>query len=127
MSVRVYVYLVLISQVQARSSIVGNVVPALDARQVFKRTFKVLINEDYSINADIGRYQSLLEHVLSKVDFSVDTGIYMLPSNLSLNIGKMVGYSTKIFIKNNGMKTCSNKDINKVTAYQGRGCGLCCS
>ena len=126
MSVRVYVYLVLISQVQARSSIVGNVVPALNARQVFKSTFKVLINEDYSINADIDMYQSLLEHVLSKVDFSVDTGIYMLPSNLSLNIGKMVGYSTKIFIKNTGMKTGSNKDINKVAAYQGRGCGLCC-
>ena len=32
----------------------------------------------------------VLEHALSKVDFSVGTGIYMLPSNLSLNIGKTV-------------------------------------
>ena len=38
-SVREYVYLVLTSQVQARSSIVGNSAPAVDAQQVFKSTF----------------------------------------------------------------------------------------
>ena len=69
------VYLVLTSQVQARSSIVGNSAPAVDVKQVFKSTFKALINEDYSIGIDIERYQGVLEHALSKVDFSVDTGI----------------------------------------------------
>ena len=68
-SVRKYVYLVLNSQVQARSSIVGNSVPAVDAQQVFKSTCKALINEDYSISTDIERYQGVLEHSLSKVDF----------------------------------------------------------
>ena len=48
-SVRVYVYLFLTSQVQARSSIVGNSAPTVDAQKVFKSTFKALINEDYSI------------------------------------------------------------------------------
>ena len=72
---RAYVYLVLTSQVQARSSIVGNSVPAVDAQQVFKSTFKVLINEDYSIVIDTERYQRLLEHALSKVDLSIGTGI----------------------------------------------------
>ena len=38
-SVREHVYLVLTSQVQARSSIVGNSAPAVDAQQVFKSTF----------------------------------------------------------------------------------------
>ena len=42
-SVRAYVYLVLSSQVQARSSIVGNSAPAVDAQKVFKNTFKELI------------------------------------------------------------------------------------
>ena len=82
-SVRAYVYLVLSSQAQARSSIVGNSAPAVDAQQVFKGTFKALINEDYSIGMDIERYQGMLEHALSKVDFSVGTGIFMLPSNLN--------------------------------------------
>ena len=55
----------------------------------------------------------MLEHVLSKVDFSVGTGIYMLPSNLNLNIGKTKGYNSKILVSNTDMKTVSNRDINK--------------
>ena len=48
-SMRAYVCLVLISQAQAKSNIVGNSAPAVDTQQVFKSTFKALINEDYSI------------------------------------------------------------------------------
>ena len=74
---RANVYLVLTSQVQARSSIVGNSTPAVNAQQVFSSAFKALINEDYSIATDIERYQGVLEYVLSKVDFSVGMGIYI--------------------------------------------------
>ena len=52
-SVRAYVYLVLASHIKARSSIVGNSAPAVDAQQVFKSLFKTLTNEDYSIATDI--------------------------------------------------------------------------
>ena len=92
-SVRAYVYLVLTSRIKARSSIVGNSAPAVDAQPVFKGTFKALINEDYSTGIDIKRYQGVLEHALSKVDFSVRTEIYMLPSNLNLSIGRTKGYN----------------------------------
>ena len=54
----------------------------------------------------------MLEHALSKVDFSVGIGIYMLPSDLNLSIGKTKGYN-KILVSNTGMKIGSNKDINK--------------
>ena len=40
-----YVYLVLSSQAQARSTIVGNSAPAVDGQQLFKGTFKSLINK----------------------------------------------------------------------------------
>ena len=106
-----YVYLVLICQVQTRSTIVGNSVPAVDAQQLFKGTFKALINKYLSI--DIEKCQGVLEHALSKVDFSVGTGIYMLPSNLNLNIGKKKGYNNKILVSNTGIKIDSNKDINR--------------
>ena len=108
-----YVYLVLTSQVQARSSIMGNLAPEVDAQQVFKSTFKALINENYSIGTYIGRYQGVLENALSKVDFSVSTGIYMLPSDLSLSLGKTKGYNNKILVSNKDMKIGWNKDINK--------------
>ena len=110
---RAYVYLVPTSQIHARSSIVGNSAPAVDAQKVFKSTFKALINEDYSIAIDIERYQEVLEDALSKVDFSMGTGIYMLPSNLNLSIGKTKGYNNKILVSNTGMKIGSNRDINK--------------
>ena len=112
-SVRAFVYLVLTSQVQVKSSTVGNSAPVVDAQQVFKSTFKALINEDYSTAIDTERYQGVLEHALSKVDFSVGIGIYMLPSDLNLNIGKTKGYNNKILVSNTDMKIGSNRDINK--------------
>ena len=45
--VMAYVYLVLSSQVKARSTTVGNSAPAVDAQKVFKGTFKSLINGDF--------------------------------------------------------------------------------
>ena len=106
-----YFYLVLSSQTQTRSTIVGNSAPAVDAQQLFIDTFKSLINEDLSI--DIEKYQGVLEHALSKVDFSVGIGIYMLPSNLNLSIGKTKGYNNKILVSNTDMKIGSNRDINR--------------
>ena len=110
---RAYVYLVLASQIKARSSIVVNSVPVVDAQQVFKSTFKALINEDYSIAIDIERYRGMLEHALSKVDFAVGIGIYILPSNLNLNNGKTKGYNNKILVSKTDMKIGSSRDINK--------------
>ena len=108
-SVREYVYLVLTSQVQARSSIVGNSAPAADAQQVFKSTFKALINEDYSIGIDIERYQK----ILSKEYFSVGACIYMHPSDLNLSMGQTKGYNKKNLVRNTDMKIGLNRDINK--------------
>ena len=49
-SVRAYVYLVLTSQAQARSTIVANSAPAVDDQQALNGMFKIFINEDYSID-----------------------------------------------------------------------------
>ena len=80
---------------------------------MIKNAFKALINEDYSIGIDIERYQGVLEHALLKVDFSVGIGIYMLPNNLNLSIGKTKGYNNKILVSNTDMKIGSNRDINR--------------
>ena len=70
-----------------------------------------MINE--ALSNDIEKYQGVLEHALSKVDFSVSIGTYMLPSNLNLAIGKKEGYSNKILVSNTGMKIGSNRDISR--------------
>ena len=112
-SVREYLYLVLTFQAQAISSIADNSEPAVNAQKVFRSTFKEMINENYFIGIDIERYQGVVEHTLSKVDFSVGRGIYMLPINLNLSIGKTKGYNDKTLVSNTDMKTGSNRDINK--------------
>ena len=86
---------------------------AVDAQQVFRSTFKALINEEYSFVIDIERYQGVLDHALSKVDFSIGIGIYMLPSNLNLSIGNTKGYNNKILVSNTDIKVGSNRVINK--------------
>ena len=65
------------------------------------------------MSIDIEKYQGVLEHAVSKIDFSVGIGIYMFPSNLNINIGKTKGYNNKILVSNTGMKIGSNKDINR--------------
>ena len=55
----------------------------------------------------------MLEHALSKINFSVGKGIYILPSNLNLNIGKAKGYNNRILVSDTGMKINSNRDINR--------------
>ena len=55
----------------------------------------------------------MLQHVLSKADFSVGIGIYMIPSNLNLNIGQTEGYNNKILVSHIDMKISSNRNINR--------------
>ena len=55
----------------------------------------------------------MLEHALSNLDFSIGISTYMLPGNLNLAIAKKKGYNNKILVSNTGMKTGSNKDINR--------------
>ena len=85
----------------------------MDAQKALKGMFKALINEDYSIGIDIERYHGVLEHALSKVDFSLGIAIYMVPSNLNLSIGKIKGYNSKILVSNTDMKIGSNRDTNR--------------
>ena len=70
-----------------------NAASAVDAPQVFKSTFNSLINEGCSISVNIEWYQSVLEHALSKVDFAIGAGNYMLPNNLNLNKVKTAAYT----------------------------------
>ena len=85
----------------------------MDAQKDLKGMFKALINGDYSIGIDIERYQGVLEHVLSKVDFSAGVGIYIVPRNLNLSTGSTKGYNNKILVSNKDLKIGSNRYINR--------------
>ena len=83
-SVRAYAYLILSSQVSARSGIVGNTASALTAQSAFLNNFENVVNRRVNTQEDIKRYQDTLSYALSKVDYSVGESIYMLPSDMTL-------------------------------------------
>lgn len=112
-SVRTYAYLLLSSQASARSSIIGNTASALTAQRAFMNNFENVINRRVDIQQDIKRYQDTLNFASSKVDYSVGQGIYMLPSNMNLNIKSGTpGYNNKILISRSGFSLGRNSSIN---------------
>ena len=74
------------SQVSARSSIIGNTSNALTAQKSFLNNFEDIVNRRVYIREDIKHYQDTLSYASSKVDYSLGENIYMLPSNMNLNI-----------------------------------------
>ena len=85
-SIRAYTYLILSSQASARSSIVGNMASAMTAQKVFLNNFKDIVNHRVDIQEDIKCNQDTLSYASSKVNYSMGENIYMLPSNMNLNI-----------------------------------------
>ena len=67
-SVRAHAYLILSSQVSARSGIVGNIASALTAQSAFLNNFENVVNHRVDIREDIKRYQDTLSYASSKVD-----------------------------------------------------------
>ena len=70
-SVRAYAYLILSSQVSARSGLVGNTASALTAQSAFSNNFEDIVNRRVDIREDIKHYQDTLSYASSKVDYSV--------------------------------------------------------
>ena len=74
-------------------------------------------NTSKSVRAYVYLIFRFLELPISKVDFLICTGIYMLPSNLNLNLRKVAEYNNKILVSNIDMKISSFININKVVVY----------
>ena len=98
-SIREYAYLILSSQVSARSSIVG-ICKCSNSSISFLNNFENVVNRRVDIREDIKRYQDTLSYASSKVDYSMGENIYMLPSNMNLKIRSgTVGYNNTILYR----------------------------
>ena len=98
-SVRAYAYLILSSQASARSSIIENSASSLTAQSAFLNNFENVVNRKVDIREDVKRYQETLSYASSKVDYSIEEHLYMLPSDMELRIRSgTVGYNNKILV-----------------------------
>ena len=111
-SVRDYAYLILTSQTSMRIQIIGHDVRNLDAQRVFLNTFENIVNRRVDIPEDIQRFQKTLQYARSKVDYVIGEFIYMLPSDMNLQIKKVKNYNSKILIASPTFKIGTNVKIN---------------
>ena len=111
-SVRDYAYLILTSQTSTRAQIIGHEARNLDAQRVFLNTFENIVNRRVNIPEDIKRFQKTLQYTRSKVDYVIGEFIYILPSDMNLQIGKVKNYNNKILISSPSFKTGTNVKIN---------------
>ena len=111
-TVRDYTYLILTSQTSTRGPIIGHEARNLDAQRVFLNTFENIINRRVDIPEDIRRFQKTLQYARSKEDYVISEFIYMLPSDMNLQIGKAKNYNNKILISLPSFKIGTNVKIN---------------
>ena len=111
-TVQDYTYLILTSQTSTRGPIIGHEARNLDAQRTFLNTFENIVNRRVNIPEDIQRFQKTLQYGKSKVDYVIGEFIYMLPSNMNLQIRKVKNYNNKILISSPSFKIGTNLKIN---------------
>ena len=83
-SIRVYTYCLLAAQSGVRASIIGSNANNFEAQTQFVNNLEDFIKKKSLLHGDIARYESILSNARSPVDFSLGSGLYMLPSDLRL-------------------------------------------
>ena len=116
-SIRTYVWAILGSQAQTRSTIIGSG-RAFDAQKQFLANVEDAINSAVDIPSSISRYQKTLQYAQSKLDFVVGHGLYLLPSNMELLVGNLNGYNNLIQVATSDMKIGFNESLNRDFASQ---------
>jgi hypothetical protein len=112
-SIRTYVYCILGAQVQARTAIIGQIGTSPDAQKQFIKNFEDAIYANLSIPDSIDRYQNAINNSHSKLDFAIGSGLYMIPSNLVMQIGSLDNYNNNILIATDNMDFGINNINNK--------------
>ena len=86
---------------------------SVTAQSAFLNNFEDIINHRVDIREDIKRCQDTVSYISSKVDYSMGENIYMLPSNMNLNIRSgTVGYNNKILVSDEKFNLGKNDKVN---------------
>ena len=85
----------------------------LSSQTSVMNNFQNVNNRRADIQEDVKCYQDTLSYASSKVDYSVVENIYMLPSDMNLNIGwELWGTTTKIFVSDGKFSLGKNDKVN---------------
>ena len=104
-SIRAYVYCVLGAQAQTRSAITGNTNTAFDVQKQFTTLMEDAIHGEGSstLVQSINRYQNAIASTHSKLDYAIGPNLYLIPSDMVLNMASVVQYNNDIQVADVGM------------------------
>ena len=106
-SIRTLVWGILGSQTQVRNTILGS-----DTQKQFLANIEDAINSEIDLPSSIERYQSTLQYARSKLDFVIGIGLYLIPSNMEMQVGVINNYNNLIQITTDDMKVGLNANVN---------------
>ena len=69
-----------------KSCIIDNMVSGITAQIAFLNGFENVVNHRVAIREEIKHYQNTLSYASSKADYSMGLSMYILPSDMNLNI-----------------------------------------
>ena len=110
-SVEAYVYCILGSQVNVRSSITGGGGGAQEAQQEMLNLFESAIIEE-NISESVQRYQLAVQESHLRLNLVISPYIWLMPSNLIINLSSVEGYNNKLKKATPEMKFGVNVDVN---------------
>ena len=117
-SIEAFVYCVLGSQVNTRTSIISKGGGGFETQQNFISLFESSVIEN-DISKSIQRYQTAVQESKSRLDLAVAPGVWLMPSNLIINTESIIGYNNDLKKVTEDMTFGVNNSINVETKTVG--------
>ena len=113
-SIEAFVYCVLGSQVNVRSSILGSGGRAKEAQSEFLVLVEDSIRQP-DLAKSVQRYQLAVDQAKVRLNFAVCPGAWLMPARMVINTGSVIGYNNQLKQAVPGMKLGVNDEVNKGT------------
>ena len=117
-TIEAFVYCVLGSQVNTRTSIVSKGGGGFETQQNFITLFESSVIEN-DISKSIQRYQTAVQESKSRLDLAIAPGVWLMPSNLIINTESIIGYNNDLKRVTEDMAFGVNNSINVETKNVG--------
>ncbi|KAL9958652.1 hypothetical protein ACROYT_G035700 [Oculina patagonica] len=113
-SIEAFVYCILGSQVNVRSSILGTGGRAKEAQSEFLVLVEDAIRQP-DLAKSVQRYQLSIDEAKVRLNLAVCPGAWLMPGSMVINTESVVGYNNQLKQAVAGMKIGLNNDVNKST------------
>ena len=117
-SIEAFVYCVLGSQVNVRSSILGSGGRAKEAQSEFLVLVEDSIRQP-DLAKSIQRYQLAVDEAKVRLNLAVCPGAWLMPARMVINMESVTGYNNQLKQAVPGMKLGVNDEVNKSTKKSG--------